>query len=462
MEKITLNIAELSLIPSALIVKGENKQVFNKVLIDSRKAAENSLFVAIKGDKFDGHDFIENAVKSGAIGIVINKNRVSEFEKINVSVIAVDDTVIAFGEIAKLWRKKLKAKVISITGSNGKTSTKEFLATMLSTIYTVVKTESNNNNHIGVPLTILEADENTEMLVLEHGTNHFNEISYTAAIAQPDFGMITNIGDSHLEFLMDRNGVLEEKYALVEETIKNDGCVFINLDDKLISKKAKSIPNKISFSFSKDADVRGKVLGTDKKGRTELWISFRNTVLECSLPVYGNANAKNVLAAVSIAQMLGLSKKDIYNGIKNLQSIKGRVQVFEQKNYFLIDDTYNANPDSMKAALQLLSKVTFTAKKIAIFGDMFELGEESDNLHKEVALAIKKSDLTDLVLVGNKTAIIAQELKNSSIKINYFTEREKVIPFLESMNLLNSVILVKGSRGMRMEEFVNYLKERGN
>ncbi|MFH0735668.1 MAG: UDP-N-acetylmuramoyl-tripeptide--D-alanyl-D-alanine ligase [bacterium] len=462
MEKLTLNIAELSLIPAAIVVKGESKQVFNKVVIDSRKAAENCLFVAIKGDNFDGHDFIKDVIKSGAVGIVIDKSRIKEFENLNTSIIAVDDTIIAFGQIAKLWRKKLNAKVISITGSNGKTSTKEYLSTMLSTIYNVVKTEGNNNNHIGVPLTILEADEKTEMLVLEHGTNHFNEISYTAAIAQPDFGLITNIGDSHLEFLMDKNGVLEEKYALIEETIKNDGYVFINLDDKLITKKAKSIPNKISFSFSKDADVRGKVLGTDKKGRTELWISFRNTVLECSLPIYGNANAKNVLAAVSIAQMLGLSKKDIYSGIKNLQSIKGRTQVSELKKYFLIDDTYNANPDSMKAALQLVSKVTFTTKKVAIIGDMFELGEESENLHKEVAQAIRKSDLTDLILVGTKTELIANELKNSSVKVNYFTEKEKIYKFLDESNLVNSVILVKGSRGMRMEEFVNYLKERGN
>lgn len=461
MEKIKLNINDLLSIPNIELIRGNN-QYFESVVIDSRKVVNNSLFVAIKGEKFDGHDFVESVVKTGATGVVVEKNKAHLYNKLDAAVFAYDYTTIALGKIANVWRNKLSAKVLSITGSNGKTSTKEYLATILSTKYNVVKTESNNNNHIGVPLTILNANSDTDILILEHGTNHYNEISYTAKIASPDLAVITNIGDSHLEYLKDRDGVLNEKYALFEETVENNGVVFFNMDDPLLVQKLDEIRKKITYSFEHNADVKGKINGYDEKGRINLSISFTNNTIECNLPVYGLTSAKNVLAASVIANYIGLSNDDLIKGINNLKSVKGRLQVNEMKDYLVVDDTYNANPDSMKAALFMLSKISTQKTKIAVLGDMFELGDNAKQLHIEVANSIKNSDLNKVLLLGSFTKYIYEELKSSNIECSYFSEREELASLVSNMDVANSVVLVKGSRGMKMEEFVKLLLERGN
>ncbi|MDP3442545.1 MAG: UDP-N-acetylmuramoyl-tripeptide--D-alanyl-D-alanine ligase, partial [Ignavibacteria bacterium] len=232
MGKLTITLEDIFNIPGAEIYNPDLFKPLSKIFIDSRKVEKNSIFVAIKGENFDGHNFVLEALKKGARAIVINKNRISKFRSIELPLITVPDTTIALGEIANIYRKKLDTKIVSITGSNGKTSTKDILAILLAEKFNVVKTEANNNNHIGVPLTILKADSNTDLLVIEHGTNHFGEIPYSSRIAEPDYSIITNIGDSHLEFLKDRDGVLKEKSALFTETIKNNGLVFINNDDE--------------------------------------------------------------------------------------------------------------------------------------------------------------------------------------------------------------------------------------
>ena len=206
-----ITLEDLFNIPTAVIYNPDAYKSAAAVFIDSRQVKKKSIFVAIKGKNFDGHDFVKEAVKKGAGAIIINKRKLSEFDELDLPVITVSNTTHAYGELARIWRKKLKAKVISITGSNGKTSTKEILSEILSEKYKVHKTTANNNNHIGVPLTILSAPSGCEVVVLEHGTNHFGEIEYTAKIAQPDYSLITNIGSGHLEFLKDKKGVYKGK-----------------------------------------------------------------------------------------------------------------------------------------------------------------------------------------------------------------------------------------------------------
>ncbi|MHB8907223.1 MAG: UDP-N-acetylmuramoyl-tripeptide--D-alanyl-D-alanine ligase, partial [Melioribacteraceae bacterium] len=305
MGKVKITIEDLFNIPSAEIYNPDAYKSLSKVEIDSRKVKKGSLFVAIKGEKFDGHDFVKDALKKGVAAVIIDSKKFKKFSSLEIPVITVNDTTKAFGELAKIWRNKLSAKVISITGSNGKTTVKEMTAALLAEKYNVIKTEANNNNHIGVPLTILSADEKCEVLILEQGTNHFGEIPYSAKISQPDLSLITNIGDAHLEFLKSQEGIFKEKSALYDETNKHGGTVFLNMDDQIISKKAGQYKSKITYGFKGKVDVKGKIAGYTADGRTEILITYKDKKIKTVLPLYGESNAKNFLAASAIALKLG-------------------------------------------------------------------------------------------------------------------------------------------------------------
>ena len=259
-------------LPTSVIYSPDNYKSASGASIDTRTIKRGELFIALKGEHFDGHDFVNEAVKIGANAVVINEEKYSEFENLSVPVITVKDTTIALGDLAEIWREKLTAKIIGITGSSGKTTTKEILASLLSMKYKVNKTVANNNNHIGVPLTILSTNNSHEVLVAELGSNHFGEISYSANILQPDYALITNIGDSHLEFLENRNGVLKEKVSLFEATLSRKGYLFVNNDDKMLKKIFPKYLNRISFGFSKNSDVKGKILSCSDMGNVNLEI----------------------------------------------------------------------------------------------------------------------------------------------------------------------------------------------
>ncbi|MDP3582620.1 MAG: UDP-N-acetylmuramoyl-tripeptide--D-alanyl-D-alanine ligase, partial [Ignavibacteria bacterium] len=389
MGKLKITLEDLFNLPSAIIYNPDGFKPISKVEIDSRKVKKGCLFVAIKGEKFDGHDFIITAVQNGAQAVVVNKKKIKKFDTIDVTMIAVDDTTKAFGDIANIWRRKLKAKVVAITGSNGKTTTKEMVATLLAEKYNVVKTLANNNNHIGVPLTILSADEKCDVIVLEQGTNHFGEIAYSAQISQPDFALMTNIGDSHLEYLNNREGVYKEKSALFAETDMNGGTILINSDDAVISSHTQDFKCIISYGFNGKTSVKGKILGYTDDGRTNVQITSGKIKIEATLPVYGEANAKNFLAAIVVALILGLTKKQILDGVKKFAPVHGRVEVKKFKNAVVIDDTYNASPASVKSAVDTMNKIKTYKNKIVVLGDIFELGNQSVKIHKELEKVFK-------------------------------------------------------------------------
>ncbi|MGB8318167.1 MAG: UDP-N-acetylmuramoyl-tripeptide--D-alanyl-D-alanine ligase [Ignavibacteriaceae bacterium] len=464
MNKMNLTIEDLFDVPNSEIFNPDNFKPVSSVLIDSRNKVKNALFVAIKGNKFDGHNFLRAAIKNGAAAVVINRSKYKNFKDIDIPVITVKDTTKALGDIAKIWRNKLSQKsgikVIAITGSNGKTSTKEMIAELLNEKYSVNKTEGNNNNHIGVPLTIFSTNEKHEILVLELGTNHFGEIEYTSDIAKPDYALITNIGDSHLEFLIDRNGVFKEKAALFRITNEKNGFIFINNDDKILKKSSGNYKNHLTYGFKtqegKDpnTDVEGKYCGYTDDGRPIIEINYKNKKIVQSLPLYGNHNASNYLAAVSIALKLGLSQKEILSGSGKLKAVKKRLNVRKVKDFILVDDTYNANPESMKYALELLSQLKNFKRKIAVLGDMFELGKEGIELHKKLAPYIIKNKITELYTVGKRMKYLSDVINNSKIIKKHFRNRESLKSFLKNLELTNSIILFKGSRGMKMEEFI--------
>ncbi|MFO7447996.1 MAG: Mur ligase family protein, partial [Ignavibacteriaceae bacterium] len=322
MKKISLTIEDMFNIPTAEIFNAGVYKPVTSVSIDSRNISRNAMFVAIKGKKLDGHKFIKDAVKNGAKAIVINKNRVKNYEDTGIPVIAVKNTTVALGSIAKKWREKLQTKIIGITGSAGKTSTKEMLALLLSEKYNVNKTIANNNNHIGVPLTLFSTNNRHDILVAELGTNHFGEIDYTANITQPDYALITNIGDSHLEYLNNRQGVLKEKLALFEAVALKNGTLFINNDDKLLKKVLKNYQNKVTYGFDFSSDVQGKITSYTEDGKAKIEIKYKDKTLRETVPLYGEQNAKNFLASAAVAFKLGMTSSQISNGIKRLSAVE--------------------------------------------------------------------------------------------------------------------------------------------
>ena len=462
MKKINLNIEDIFNIPTAVIYNPDVFKSVYHVSIDSRNIKKNTLFIAIKGERFDGHDFIDEVVKKGAIAVLISEKYLKKIKDFNIPVITVKDTTIALGEVAKLWRSKLKAKIIGITGSAGKTTTKEILAALLSEKFKVNKTASNFNNHIGVPLTIISTNEKHNVLVTELGTNHFGEIKYTASVASPDLGLITNIGDSHLEYLKNRKGVFAEKSALLKETINRGGIVFINNDDKILREFGKSLKNKITFALNEKADYKALIKGYDKLARPQIEINTKKNVFASTLPISGEKNVLNFTAAFAIASELGLTTSQIQKAVKKIKSYNKRLEIKNHQSFTLINDTYNANPDSMKSSLDILNRIESRKRKIAVLGDMFELGDESKAKHLDLANFINKMKVDEVYSIGKMMKLMNQKLNGKTKVHQHFSDRESLKKHLQKFDTKNSVVLVKGSRGMKMEEFVSVLETRKN
>jgi UDP-N-acetylmuramoyl-tripeptide--D-alanyl-D-alanine ligase len=460
MKQIKITIEDLFDLPGAIIYNPDKYQPVSAVTIDSRKIPLNALFVAIKGKKFDGHNFVKDVIKKGIKAVVINKSQLNKIGDLKVPLITVPDTTIALGTIAGAWRQKLNSKIIALTGSAGKTSTKDILVQLLSEKFSVNKTVANNNNHIGVPLTILSTNSKFDVLVVEMGTNHFGEIQYSADIVKPDYALITNIGDSHLEYFKNQDGVFKEKSALLKVTESRKGMIFINNDDTYLRKYGAKLKNKVTFAFNNYAIVKGKIIGLTGEGKTEILIKYARKTFKLSVPLYGEQNAKNVLAAVTIALKMGLTQKEIESGTKKLVPADKRLNVKKDAGYMLIDDTYNANPESMKASLELLGKISAYKQRIAVLGDMFELGKEDIKLHRNLASVIKKNKIDSLFTIGRRMKHLNETLIKSGIEMKHFSSRKSLKDFLETKDITNSVILVKGSRGMKMEEFVQTIKGR--
>lgn len=441
-------------IPSAVIYYPDRYKSASSVSIDTRTIKKNSIYVAIKGRNFDGHNFVRDAIKKGATSVIVQNRKLKLFDDIQVPIISVKNTIDAYAELARICRNKSKAKVISITGSNGKTSTKEMLAHLLTVKYKVHKTIANNNNNIGVPLTILNAPQKTDFIILEHGTNHFGEIEYTARIATPDMSLITNIGDSHLQNLVSREKVLEEKISLFNYT-RESGIIFINKDDAFLSKLKFRNKEVVKFGFKGKVDIKAKL---NKYDTSFITIQGLGKTLDCKIKLLGEANKKNFLAAVSIALKLGMSKRDIIKQAATLPQIKGRLELIELNDISIIDDTYNSNPNSVENAISVLKKFTGRKIKVLIFGDMFELGEESVEYHKQVGQIIDKSKFDYVFTIGNHSKFVFEKLKQTKNK-KHFNRRSSLVNNLKKLKLKDAVFLVKGSRGMKMEDFVISLKE---
>lgn len=457
MKRVSFNIEDFFQLKSAVLYDAEKLKPISQVTIDSRNVPSNSLFVAIKGEKFDGHDFLYDAIKKGASAVLINDAKLNLCDRIEVPIITVKDTTLALGELAGIWRHKLRTKIICITGSAGKTTTKEMIFTLLSGKFRVNKTLGNYNNHIGVPLTLLSTTNKHDFLVLELGTNHFGEIKYTAEIAKPDYALITNIGNSHLEFLKNRKGVLKEKSVLFDITESRNGTLFINNNDSMLANANNDYRNRVTFGFGCNADVKGEITDYTNEGKPIVKIEYKRQRSAYNIPLYGEQSAKNFLAASAISLRIGLRSEEIRKRIAKIRAVDKRLNIQRMKDFILINDTYNANPDSMKISLELLSKIKIYPNHTAILGDMFELGKESRILHEKLSTVVVKNKIDCVYTMGKSMKFLHEKLKAKNINTLHFNKRNSLKKFLTQKSFAGSVVLIKGSRGMKMDEFVEII-----
>lgn len=461
MKKLNLKLSDFYKLNNVVIYNAAGLQPISKISIDSRDVPVGALFIAIEGDKFNGHDFVLEAIKKGAAAVLISKKHYKKFKDLDAPIIIVKDTTLALGELASIWRNKLNTKIVAITGSAGKTTTKELLFALLAGKYKVNKTLGNHNNHIGVPLTIFSTNIKHDFLVLELGTNHFGEIKYSAQIAKPDYAIITNIGNSHLEFLKNPKGVFKEKSALFKLTKANNGFIIINNDDKYLSSSNKKYSKKITYGFNKKSDVRGKIIEFSKDGKPFIRIDYKGQSSTFQLPIYGAQSAKNFLAAAAVCYKIGLRSADIRRQLIKIKAFDKRLHIQKHKNFILINDTYNANPESTRLSLELLSQIKTYEKKIAILGDMFELGKQSKLLHEKLSSCIIESGINSIYTIGKMMKHLHNKIKISGKEVKHFENRESLQKFLKNKSFTNSIVLVKGSRGMRMEDFVESINPIG-
>lgn len=457
--KVKITLEDIFNIKGTEIFNPDNFKDIYSVSIDSRKIKKGDLFIAIIGEKFDGHNFVNDAIKSGASAVAIDRKHLKEFEDIKVPFIVVEDTKKFLGKIASVWRSKLKTKIIGIGGSNGKTTTKEVLAQLLSYKYSVNKTEANNNNHIGVPLTILSTNNQHKFLVLELGSNHPGEIKYIAEIAKLNYALITNIGDSHLEFFGDRNGVLKEESELFRQTLKNNGTIFLNYEDELLREKFKFIKNKITYSAKFKTDFTFEIYEILDDGRIKFIINKNKKYIFTS-QIVGEAGQYNLFASIVVAKYLGMSYEEIFRAHKKIKPFDKRLEIKTYNSTLIINDCYNANPSSMILALSLLNGIKNNFRKVAILGDMYELGSKSVIKHREVAKEINQLNINEVLTIGEFSKEINKAIERIDVIKKHFDSKGSLKKYLDKMDLENTVFLIKGSRGMRLEEITQHLEAK--
>lgn len=433
---------------------GNESVIADKVSTDSRILTEGSLFVAIRGENFDGHRFIDEAFKKGA-SIVISEEEYPAKE--GSAVIVVDDTVKALGELAKNYIKTFDITVIGITGSVGKTTTKEMIAQVLSTQYNVHKTMGNFNNHIGLPLSVLSLNRQHSVAVFEMGMSAMGEIDYLSRIIQPDIGVITNIGISHIEKLGSRQNILRAKLEIING-MKEHGVLILNGDDELLSGLEGLLPMPVIFyGINENCNVQGYSIESMGEKGVRFSVNIRNRDVDIFLPVPGIHNVSDALAAIACAVELGITEENIQKGLVQYSSEKMRLNIVDYGNIKVINDAYNAAPSSSIAALSVLREVAGSRRSIAVLGDMMELGEYSGEAHRNVGARVAHEKIDYLVAVGE----LARDYVSGAIEagmdknhIIYIPDAESATVSLKQLIQPHDVVLFKGSRGMHLDRII--------
>jgi UDP-N-acetylmuramoyl-tripeptide--D-alanyl-D-alanine ligase len=447
---------------------GDLHRRFMKASIDSRKISQDDFFVAIIGEVHDGHSFAANVVDQGVRGLIINRNKAEQlpiktWEKKEVTCIAVEDTTRALGDLAAFHRNRTNVSVIAITGSNGKTTTRQLITAVAAQKYRTLATIGNFNNQIGLPLTLLNLEPDHQWAVVELGTNNPGEIARLSQICSPNVAVITNIGPAHLEGLGSIDGVMREKGDLLAN-LRPSGKAVLNADDPRVMQLAQRTKNDVLlFGVSDEATIRAEaIMEKDQELSFTLVLAEERLSIELTTP--GQFMVSNALAAAAVGFLLGVSPAKIKTGLKEFKPVPGRMNILKLSNGInIIDDTYNANPDSMKAAIETLKTLSAANREILVVGDMLELGTQAKWLHKKIGAVAARSGIKRLYACGEFATTVAAGAQDEGMQsVNTITgTREEIGESLRGWLQPGDWVLIKGSRGMAMEKIVQELKDWG-
>ena len=434
---------------------------YRNISIDTRTLKPDELYISIRGENHDGHSFAEQALNKGASAVVVEKEWY-ESDKIILQlagkpVIVVQDTLDFLQRLGAWHRRRFSFPVIVVTGSNGKTTTREMIAAILSAKFNVFRSEGNKNNHIGLPLMLLKMTENDEIAVLEIGTNHPGEIAHLSNLAQPTSALITNIGKGHLGFFGTLEEVYREKTALFDAA-SPESPVFINMEDPFLRQYPTAGRISISSGFSESFDVWGDYLSIDKLG----CVKFRlNGAVDIQLHIPGEHNFINALLAAAIGLYYRVSEASIKNALEQFAPASQRMEMLEKEGVLWINDAYNANPNSMCAAVDHLSRLSrATGKRILVLGDMLELGDFAESEHFDLGTYIAAKPIDMVFLYGPESKAVRngiQSIENTKVQAFWYDSHKKIAEHLRQALKKNDAVLLKGSRGMKMETVLEQL-----
>lgn len=430
--------------------------VVTGVSFDTRTLKEGDLFIPFRGEQVNGHQFVRQAIEKGAAASLWMKDEPNA--PADIPLIFIDDPELALQQLARSYRDQLACKFIGITGSNGKTSTKDLVASVLSPYFNVRKTEGNFNNELGLPLTILSLDENTEVAVLEMGMSDFNEISFLSYLAKPHYAVITNIGEAHMQNLGSREGIAKAKFEIIDG-LQDDGALIYDGDEPLLNTLVADHPELRAISFGYGEHVRLSLDSTESGDEGSRFAVKGIIDSQFTIPVFGSHQVKNSLAAILIAHELGLSNEQIDTALRQSKLTDMRMQpVVAQNGALFINDAYNAAPTSMQAALSFLKETKLRSKKWAVLGDMLELGEYERHYHESIAEQLGTIHANGILLYGPRMKWLYEELKKNGNETKVIWSENDYDPLIAE--LLSSIdkdtiVLLKGSRGMALETIMD-------
>ena len=437
------------------------------VSTDSRTLKRDDLFIALNGEHFDGHRYIAQVASEGAIAAIVSEEWYAKQDSREqpLPLLVVKNTLDAFGQLAKLYRKKFNIPVLVIAGSNGKTTTKELIAHVLSGSFDVLKTEANYNNQIGVPHTLFQLRDGHEVAVLEIGTNHPGEIAWLCDVAQPTHALITNIGREHLEFFKDLKGVAKEEKSAFDYMLNHNGFAFINTDDPFLKPALKKFGNRaVTYGSIPDGDVpfvQAEKIGYAKDGRVELKVTVEEKSFNMRTHLFADYAPNMIAGAIAVGLHFHLRRVEIKPHIELFRAQANRLEVLHLDGVTVLNDVYNANPDSMESALRTLKEFPIKGRRFAVLGDMLELGLTSAREHRALGRKVAEFKLHHVYFTGKDSKHSyksAAEAANGKAKNSYFAEKEKLADALLGALRPGDAILIKGSRGMKMEELIDLLQ----
>lgn len=451
----------------AEIKNGGAEVKIKNICTDSRLAKPGDLFFAIRGEKFDGHDFLNEINGKSVAAAVVEKSKVqSPKSKVleDLPMLVVDDARVALGKLASVYRRQFDLPIVCVGGSNGKTTTKELIASVLRQKFLTLASEASFNNDIGVPLTILRLENSHRAAVLEAGTNHPGELAPLVKMIQPKFGVITNIGREHLEFFGDVDGVAREE-GMLAEVLPEDGILFLNGDSEWSEKIAARTKAKIiRVGLGEKNDWRAKKIRLDKNGVTFHVSAVREEFNgECRINLLGRHQVTNALLAVAVGAELGLTRDEIRDGLIACQPPKMRLQFWEANGIRVLDDSYNANADSTIAALETLCELPLQGRRVAILGEMAELGAHSENAHAEIGKRAAELKVEQLFAIGKMSAVTAAAARAAGlVRVFEFADVDGAMSAVKNFLKTGDVVLLKASRNSRLERIGEVLKSGKN